>query len=101
MQLRGVGRRKYGLAEEYAVALGRSVRFVEVPLDVWRDDELRKRGLPDNVYSHFLSMAKLHAADRYNRLTDSVETILHRPATSLKTTLERERSTFKPNLSAE
>ena len=60
----------YGLAEEYAAALGRSVRYVEVPLDVWRDDELRKRGLPDHVYSHFLTMAKLHAADRYNRLTE-------------------------------
>ena len=91
----------YGLAEEYAAALGRSVRYVEVPLDVWRDDELRKRGLPDHVYSHFLTMAELHASDRYNRLMDSVETILHRPATSLKTTLERERSTFKPNPSLE
>ena len=85
----------YTLAEEYAAALGRPVRYVEVPLEVWRDDELRKRGLPDHVYEHILTMAKLHAADRYNRLTDSVETILHRPATSLRTTLEQERSTFK------
>jgi NAD(P)H dehydrogenase (quinone) len=91
----------YGLAEEYTAALGRPVRYVEVPLDVWRDDELRKRGLPDHVYSHFLTVAKLHAADRYNRLTDTVETILHRPATSLETTLERERSTFRPNPSLE
>jgi NAD(P)H dehydrogenase (quinone) len=87
----------YALAEEYAAALERPVRYVEVPLEVWRDDELRKRGLPDHVYQHILTMAKLHAADRYNRLTDSVETILHRPATSLRTTLERERSTFKAN----
>jgi NAD(P)H dehydrogenase (quinone) len=85
----------YTLEEEYAAALGRPVRYVEVPLEVWRDDELRKRGLPDHVYEHILTMAKLHAADRYNRLTDSVETILHRPATSLRTTLEQERSTFK------
>lgn len=83
------------LAEEYAAALGRPVRYVDVPLEVWRDGELRKRGLPDHVYEHILTMAKLHAADRYNRLTDSVETILHRPATSLRTTLERERSRFK------
>ena len=91
----------YDLTEEYAGALGRAVRYVEVPLDVWRDDELRERGLPDHIYSHFLTMAKLHAADRYNRLTDSVETILHRPAASLEATLERERSTFKSNPSFE
>jgi hypothetical protein len=35
------------------------VRCVEVPLDVWRDDELRKQGLPDHVYAHILTMAKL------------------------------------------
>jgi hypothetical protein len=46
-------------------------------------------------------MAKLHADDRYNRLTDTVQTILHRPATSLKTTLERDRSNFRPNPSLE
>jgi hypothetical protein len=33
-----------------------------------------KWGLPDHVHQHILTMAKLHAADRYNRLTGSVET---------------------------
>jgi NAD(P)H dehydrogenase (quinone) len=91
----------YGLAEEYAAGLGRPVRYEEVPLDVWRDTELQKCGLPDHVYAHILTMAKLHAADRYNRRTDAVETILHRPATNLKTTLDRERSTFRASPSAE
>ena len=50
----------YGLAEEYAAALGRPVQYEEVPLEVWRDDEPGKRGLPDHVYAHFLTMAKLH-----------------------------------------
>jgi len=86
----------YGLAEDYAAALERPVRYLEVPLEVWRDDELRKRGLPDHVYAHFLTMAKLHAAGRYDRFTNSVEAILGRPATSLKTTLGKERSLFKP-----
>jgi NAD(P)H dehydrogenase (quinone) len=90
-----------GLAEEYAAALGRPVRYVEVPLDVWRDDELRKRGLPDHVYAHILTMAKMHAAGRYDRLTNSIEAIIGRPATSLKTMLERERSTFEAGPSLE
>ena len=74
----------YALAEEYAAALGRPVRYVEVPLDVWRDDELRKRGLPDHVYEHILTMAKLHAADRHNRLTDSVNGIERMPEAFLR-----------------
>jgi NAD(P)H dehydrogenase (quinone) len=86
----------HGLAEDYTVALGRPVRCVEVPLEVWREDELIERGLPDHVYAHFLTMAKLHAAGRYDRLTNSVELILGRPATSLKTTLGKERNLFKP-----
>jgi NAD(P)H dehydrogenase (quinone) len=85
----------YGLAEDYAAPLGRAVRYVEVPLDIWSDDGLRKRALPDHVYAHFLTVAKLHAAGRHDRFTNSVEEILGRPATSLKTTLEKERDRFK------
>ena len=83
------------LAQEYAAALGCPVWYVEVPLDVWRENELRQRGLPDHVYSHILTMAKLHAAGRYDRFTNSVEAILGRRATGLKTTLEREGNLFK------
>src|SRR5215468_1814576 len=58
-----------GLAEEYAAALGRPVTYVDVPLEQWRDQELRPRGLPEHVDEHLLTMAKLHAANRYDRLT--------------------------------
>jgi NAD(P)H dehydrogenase (quinone) len=88
----------YGLSDDYAAALGRPVQYVDVPLEVWREDELRRRGLPDHVYGHILTLAKMHAAGRFDRLTDSVPEILHRPATSLTTTLERERSTFEAGL---
>ncbi len=76
------------LAEKYSAALGRPVRYEDVPLDVRRDEELRLRGLPEHVHAHLLTMAKLHAAGRYDRLTHSVETILGRPAASLRTTLK-------------
>ena len=59
----------YGLAEEYGAALGRSVTYVDVPLDEWHDRELRSRQLPDHVFERLLTMAQLHAADRYNRLS--------------------------------
>jgi hypothetical protein len=55
-----------------------------VPFDHWRDQELRQRNLPQHLYEHFLTMASLHAANRYDRLTQDVEKITGRPATSIR-----------------
>ncbi len=74
----------HAVAAEYADALGRSVTYVDMPFEEWRDRELRARGLPDHVHKHFLTMAQLHADGRYDRLTHDVETITGRPATSIR-----------------
>jgi uncharacterized protein YbjT (DUF2867 family) len=63
-----------GMATEYSAALGRPVTYVDVPLDDWRDRELRSRGLPDHVFDH-LSPCSLHAENRYDRMTHDVEAI--------------------------
>jgi NAD(P)H dehydrogenase (quinone) len=73
-----------GLAAEYSKALGRTITYVDVPLEQWRDQELRGRNLPDHVFEHLLTMARLHAANRYDRLTHDVATITGRPATSVR-----------------
>ena len=73
-----------GLAAEYSEALGRPVTYVDVPFEQWRDQELIGRNLPEHVYEHLLTMAKLHAANRYDRLTHDVEAIIGRPATSIR-----------------
>lgn len=85
-----------GVAAEYAEALGRPVTYVDVPFEQWRDQELRHRGLPEHVYGHFLTMAKLHAANRYDRLTHDVEAILGRPATSVREFVKRNARSFAP-----
>ena len=85
-----------GLAAEYSEALGRPVTYVDVPFEQWRDQELRPRGLPEHVYEHFLTMAKLHAANRYDRLTHDVEAILGRPATSVRDFVARHAASFAP-----
>jgi len=64
-----------GVAAEYADALGRPITYVDVPFDQWRDQELGKRGLSEHLFEHFLTMARLHAANRYDRLTHDVEAI--------------------------
>lgn len=84
-----------GLASEYAAALGRPVQAVAVPLDEWQDNVLHAHGLPEYVYEHFLTMAKLHAANRYDRLTSDVEGILGRPARAIKSMVKENLEKFR------
>ena len=86
----------HGLAAEYAAALGRPVTYLDVSLERWRDEELRKFGLPEHLYGHLLTMAKLHAEGRYDRLTHDVEAILGRPATSARDFVTRHAASFAP-----
>jgi len=74
----------HAMAAEYSEALRRTIMYVDVPLERWRDHELRSRNLPDHVFEHLLTMARLHAANRYDRRTHDVEAITGRPATSVR-----------------
>ena len=65
-----------------------------MPLEQWRDEELRKFGLPEHLLGHLLTMAKLHAANRYDRLTHDVQTILGRPATGARDFVARHAASF-------
>jgi uncharacterized protein YbjT (DUF2867 family) len=91
----------HGLAAEYAEALRRPVTYMDMPFEQWRDQELRPRGLPDYVAEHLVTMAKLHAANRYDRLTHDVEAILGRPATSARDFVARHAASFAPEPSRE
>jgi NAD(P)H dehydrogenase (quinone) len=84
----------YALAQEYSAALGRSVTYVDVPIDEWRDKELRSRRLPEHLFEHLLTMAHLHAANRYDRLSPDVEAILARPARSLESMVRDNHERF-------
>src|SRR5262249_38967759 len=72
-----------GIADEYSSALGRKITYVNVPLEQWRDTELRNLKLPEHVFEHLLTMARLHAANRYDRSTHDVEAVTGRPSTSV------------------
>jgi NAD(P)H dehydrogenase (quinone) len=72
-----------GVAEEYSAALGRHITYVDVPLEQWRESDLRRLGLPEHVFEHILTMACLHASNRYDRITHDVEAITGKPATSI------------------
>jgi NAD(P)H dehydrogenase (quinone) len=72
------------VAAEYSEALGRTITYVDVPLEEWRERELHPLGLPDHVFDHITTMAQLHADNRYDRLTHDIEAIIGRPATSIR-----------------
>jgi NAD(P)H dehydrogenase (quinone) len=87
----------HALAAEYSAALGRTITYVDVPFETWRDQELRRRHLPEHVFEHLLTMARLHAANRYDRLTHDVEAVTGRPATSARDFVARHAEFFGPN----
>lgn len=83
-------------AAEYSDALGRTITYVDVPLEQWQDQELCSRNLPDHVFEHLVTMARLHTANRYDRLTHDVETITGRAATSTRDYVACHPGLFKP-----
>jgi uncharacterized protein YbjT (DUF2867 family) len=72
-----------GVAEEYSRALGRSVTYVDVPLDQWRTAVLAKAGLPPHTEEHIATMARLHRENRYDRATDDVARLTGVPAQTI------------------
>ncbi len=83
----------FGTAE-YANALGRYLTYVDMPFDQRRDQELGKRSLSEHLFEHFLTMARLHAANRYDRLTHDVEAIIGRPVTTIRDFVAQHKALF-------
>jgi NAD(P)H dehydrogenase (quinone) len=86
----------HAMAAEYSDALGRTITYVDIPLERWRE-ELRRRNLPDQVFEHLGVMARLHAANRYDRLTHDVEAITGSEATSCRDFVARHAELFRSN----
>ncbi|MCI0572097.1 MAG: NAD(P)H-binding protein [Myxococcaceae bacterium] len=84
------------VAAEYSTALNRTITYVDVPLEQWRDQELRRHQLPDHLSAHLETMARLHAANRYDRVTHEVEAITGRPATGIGQSVARHAALFGP-----
>jgi uncharacterized protein YbjT (DUF2867 family) len=61
-------------AQEYSKALGRTITFQDIPVEPWREG-LLKRGLPAHLVNHLATMADLHRAGRYDRMSDDVLTL--------------------------
>ena len=58
----------YFYAQEYSRALGRTIAYQDISVEPWRKG-LLERGLPVHLVNHLATMADLHRAGRYDRLS--------------------------------
>jgi uncharacterized protein YbjT (DUF2867 family) len=80
-------------AHEYSKALGRTITFADIPVETWRDG-LLERGVSVHLVNHLATMADLHRAGRYDRMTDDVLTLTGQRPRSVQDFVRRNAATF-------
>ena len=80
-------------AQEYSKALGRTITYQDIPAAPWRD-ELLKRGLPVHLVNHLSTMADLHRAGRYDRISDDVLTLTGQAPIGVREFVRKNAATF-------
>jgi len=86
-------------AHEYSKALGRTITFQDIPVEPWRD-ALLKRGLPVHLVNHLATMADLHRAGRYDRMSDDVLTLTGQGPLSVQEVVRMNAATFTASAKA-
>jgi uncharacterized protein YbjT (DUF2867 family) len=89
----------HGVAAQYSRALGREVRYVDVPPGPWEADVHATAASP-HLAVHLCAMAALHRANRYDRLTNDVERLTGDPAMSIEEFVRRNAQVFQPAAAA-
>jgi uncharacterized protein YbjT (DUF2867 family) len=80
-------------AEEYSKALGRTITFQDIPVEPWRD-ALLERGLPVHLVNHLVTMADLHRAGRYDRMSEDVLTLTRQGPLSVREFVRKNAAAF-------
>jgi hypothetical protein len=83
-------------AQEYSKALGRTITYQDIPVGPWRD-ALLARGLPAHLVHHLPTMADLHRAGRYDRMSDDVLMITGQQPLSVREVVKRNSAIFTPS----
>jgi uncharacterized protein YbjT (DUF2867 family) len=89
----------YFFAQEYSKALGRAITYQDIPVEPWRDG-LLKRGLPIHLVHHLATMADLHRAGRYDRMSDDVRTLTGQGPLSVQEFVRKNASAFTASAKA-
>jgi uncharacterized protein YbjT (DUF2867 family) len=80
-------------ATVFSDALGRTIRYRDVPVSAW-SDQLLKMGVPVHLVKHLAAMAELHAEGRYDRMTDDVLTLTGQAPTSMHEFVKQHAAEF-------
>jgi uncharacterized protein YbjT (DUF2867 family) len=80
-------------AQEYSKALGRTITYQDIPVVPWREG-LIERGLPIHLVNHLATMADLHRAGRYDRMSDDVVTLTGQAPLSVQDFVRKNAATF-------
>ncbi|MDZ8025359.1 MAG: redoxin family protein [Nostoc sp. DedQUE11] len=83
-------------AHVFSEALGRTIRYRNVPLSGWTD-RLREFGTPTHVVNHLAVMAELHAQGRYDRITDDLFKLIGKTPTSMYDFVKLHAAEFTPS----
>jgi uncharacterized protein YbjT (DUF2867 family) len=86
-------------AREYSQALGRTITYQDIPLAPWREG-LLARGLPVHLVNHLTTMAELHRAGRYDRMSDDVRTLTGHGPLSSQEIVRKNAATFTASAEA-
>ena len=80
-------------AEEYSKALGRTITFQDIPAEQWKG-ALLDAGLPVHLVNHLFTMADLHRAGWYDRLSDDVRTLTGKEPLTVQEFVMRNAAAF-------
>jgi uncharacterized protein YbjT (DUF2867 family) len=70
-------------ARVFSEALGRPIRYRDVPLPAW-SESLRQARFPEHVVHHLSAMAELTRQGRYDRLTDTMRKLTGEAPTNMR-----------------
>src|SRR4029078_5254741 len=80
-------------AKEFSEALGRTITYQDIPIEEWRRG-LLDGGLPVHLVNHLVTMADLHRAARYDRISDDVRILTHREPLTVQEVVRNNATIF-------
>jgi hypothetical protein len=80
-------------AQQYSKALGRTITYQDIPVGPWGEG-LLQNGLPVHLVNHLVTMADLHRAGRYDRMSNDVLTLTGQAPLSVQEFVRKNAATF-------
>ena len=81
-------------ARAFSEALGRPIRYRDVPLAAWSEGLQRMR-FPEHVVSHLSAMTELNRLGRYDRMTDTMFKLTGEVPTNMRDFVKLHAAEFK------